>query len=317
MTRENLFDERPVSADQNAPAWRRGLDQYVVAPLARFVAAPPWDPTTRGADMLRVFFVGAVFGGGAAAPAGAERRDAQRDARARQVGAAARAAAAAAARAAPRAHGGAPDAAGGAAALPAGPVDLERLDLHRRGALDPLRPAARLGRDLALLLALVGCVAAGVGPSVSSRSGCGRRPGDPHIGGSSWQEPHVEVPRRDSFERTASWTGWDVENVENADDEVAAALPWRAARRGWDAAGVDFAYDLWEGGYPDLAGRGGSCGGPPSCRRRPRRAPPPRWRCSRARAAPVPPPSGGGDSGPTPCSFARRAAARVARLGSS
>ena len=30
------------------------------------------------------------------------------------------------------------------------------------------------------------------------------------------------------------------------------ALPWRAARRGWDAAGVDFAYDLWEGGYPDL-----------------------------------------------------------------
>ena len=64
VTRENLFDERPVSADQNAPAWRRGLDQYVVAPLARFVAAPPWDPTTRGADMLRVFFVGAVFGAG-------------------------------------------------------------------------------------------------------------------------------------------------------------------------------------------------------------------------------------------------------------
>ena len=87
---------------------------------------------------------------------------------------------------------------------------------------------------------------------MSSRSGCGRRPGDPHIGGSSWQEPHVEVPRRDSFERTASWTGWDVENVANADDEGAAALPWRAARGGWDAAGVDFAYDLWEGGYPDL-----------------------------------------------------------------
>ena len=33
---------------------------------------------------------------------------------------------------------------------------------------------------------------------------------------------------------------------------VPAAAATRAARRGWDAAGVDFAYDLWEGGYPDL-----------------------------------------------------------------
>jgi len=88
---------------------------------------------------------------------------------------------------------------------------------------------------------------------VSARAACGSKRGDAGEGGSSWQEPHVEVPRRDSFERTmSSGSGWDVDAGEDADEEVAAALPWRAARRGWDAAGVDYAYDLWEGGYPDL-----------------------------------------------------------------
>ena len=65
---------------------------------------------------------------------------------------------------------------------------------------------------------------------------------------------------------------------------------------------------------PTSSGRGGSCGGPPSCRRRPRRAPPPRWRCSRARAAPSPAAAG---IVVTPlCSFSgpRRRACGEARL---
>ena len=39
-------------------------DRYVTAPIAQYVAAPPWDPTARCADLLRVFFVGATFGAG-------------------------------------------------------------------------------------------------------------------------------------------------------------------------------------------------------------------------------------------------------------
>ena len=57
---DRAFDLRSCLPVKARPCY----DRYVAAPLAQYVAAPPWDPTARCADLLRVFFVGATFGAG-------------------------------------------------------------------------------------------------------------------------------------------------------------------------------------------------------------------------------------------------------------
>lgn len=50
--------------DQPSPPSESLFRRLVAGPASRYLAAPPWDATSRAADLLRVYFVGAVFGSG-------------------------------------------------------------------------------------------------------------------------------------------------------------------------------------------------------------------------------------------------------------